>query len=189
MTLKADLILHPVRLRVIQALVGKTLTPQQIKSIIPDVPHATLYRHINRLVDAGVLVVAEERPVRGVVERAYSLPDQAAELTEQDVAEVAADDHMRYFMTFVASLVGDFGRYLGQGEFDLAADGVGYRQAPLYLSDEELQELVAALQAVLTPYRQNTPRSDRRRRNLSTIIIREIHAEADIEQEQTNDRS
>src|SRR5687767_2199950 len=51
---RADLLAHPVRLRIIMALAGEQLTPQQIAAVLADVPPATLYRQINRLAEGGV---------------------------------------------------------------------------------------------------------------------------------------
>ena len=54
----ADLVLHPVRLQIIQAFLGdRALTTSQLQSEIPEVPAASLYRHVGRLVHAGVLAV------------------------------------------------------------------------------------------------------------------------------------
>jgi len=70
----ADLLLHPVRLRIVQAFLGdRALTTGELRAELPDVPPASLYRHIARLVDAGVLGVVSERRVRGAVERTYIL--------------------------------------------------------------------------------------------------------------------
>ena len=52
----ADLLLHPIRLRVVQAFLGdRALTTAGLRAELPDVPPASLYRHIGRLVDGGVL--------------------------------------------------------------------------------------------------------------------------------------
>src|SRR5262249_24220554 len=58
----ADLLLHPVRLRILQTFLGdRTLTTSDLQAELPDVPPASLYRHVARLVGAGVLVVVDER--------------------------------------------------------------------------------------------------------------------------------
>jgi hypothetical protein len=70
----ADVLLHPVRLRLIQAFLGdRALTTADLRDELPDVPPASLYRHIARLVDAAVLSVVSERRVRGALERTYVL--------------------------------------------------------------------------------------------------------------------
>ncbi len=55
----ADLLLHPVRLRIVQAFLGdRALTTTELQAELPDVPAASLYRQVARLVDGGVLGVA-----------------------------------------------------------------------------------------------------------------------------------
>ena len=75
----ADLLFHPVRLRVVQAFLGeRVLTTSQIAGELEDVPLGSLYRHVARLAGAGVLRVVSERRVRGAVERTCFLRAEAA---------------------------------------------------------------------------------------------------------------
>jgi DNA-binding transcriptional ArsR family regulator len=167
----ADVLLHPVRLRIVQALAGRRMTSTELAAALGDVPPATLYRHIGTLAGAGVLAVAEERPVRGITERVYVLAEGAASLGPEDLRTATREDHLRYFTVFLAGLLGDFGRYLAAGEPDLAADGVGYRQVPLELTDQELAELVGRIGAAVAPALANRPGPGRRRRLLSTVMM------------------
>ena len=100
---RADLILHPVRLRIILAFArGRRLTPQQVAAVLPDVPQATLYRQIERLYQGGALAVASERRVRGAVERTYVLAEGGASLLPEELANASRDDHLAYFTAFAA---------------------------------------------------------------------------------------
>jgi hypothetical protein len=81
------------------------------------------------------------------------------------------EDHLRYFTTFVATLLGDFARYLERDHVDFVADGVGYRRVPLYLSDEEFARMVVDVNVVLAPLLLNSPGPGRRRRLLSTVVM------------------
>lgn len=171
-TERTDLILHPLRMRIIQSLlIDRQLTAQQIGALLPDVPQATLYRHLQKLVQGGVVAVVDERPVRGAIERRYALARGGASLGPEDLAAAGPDDHMHYFATFVATLLGDYARYLRRERIDLAADGVGYRQVALHLSDAELAELAQALNTALRPFLEHGPAPGRRRRILSTILM------------------
>jgi len=167
-----DLLLHPVRLRVVQALLGgRRLTTADLAAELPEVRPATLYRHVATLLDAGVLEVVAERRVRGAVERTYSLVEPAATADPGELADLDADAHRAMFTTFVATLLADFDRYLEQGRPDLVRDGVGYRQAALWLSDTELGELGQRLAEALGPYAVQGPGSGRTRRLLTTILM------------------
>ena len=171
---KADLILHPVRMRILTTLVGRQMTAGNLAEALPDVAQATLYRHINTLSEAGIIKVVEENQVRGTVERVYAFEEQAGNLTPDDLANLSKDDHLRYFTTFMTSVLDSFARYLESHETpDLGRDGVGYRQVPLHLSDEELVTLTRALNAVLQPYLALEPTKQRKHRILTTILIPE----------------
>lgn len=169
---QADALLHPVRMRLVQALAQRgPLTPQQLGEALPDVPQASLYRHLQRLVEAGLLTVVEERRVRGAKERTYALPPSGAVLGPEAFAHATREDHQRYFTTFVAGLLGDFARYLDQPSIDLLADGVGYRTMPLHLSDAELQAMLQALGEAMRPFLANRPSPERRTRQFSTVLM------------------
>ncbi|MBN6187337.1 helix-turn-helix domain-containing protein [Aneurinibacillus sp. BA2021] len=171
---KADLLLHPVRMRIIQTVAAReSMTVQQMAEKLPDIPQATLYRHLNKLLAGGVLTVVEQRQIRGAVEKVYALERQGANLTLEDLRTATTDDHMRYFTTFLAVLMSEYGRYLDQDSFDLAGDGVMYRQAALHLSDEEFMEFLQELTAVYKKASEKKPGKGRRQRNIATIIIPE----------------
>jgi hypothetical protein len=173
----AELLLHPVRLRVVQAFLGdRSLTTTDLRAELPDVSPATLYRHVGLLASAGVLEVVGERKVRGAAERSYRLVANAASLGPEEAAAMTAEEHRRAFTTFVASLLSDFGRYVDGvsadgGSPDLLADRVGYRQAALWLTDEEFDEMARDLTAVLTARLGNRPDGERRRRLVSTVHL------------------
>jgi hypothetical protein len=168
----ADLVLHPVRLRIIQAFLGdRALTTSELRGELPDVPAASLYRHVAKLVDAGVLAVVAERQVRGAVERTYVLRTSAASVRVDELADMSADEHRQAFLAYVAGLIADFDRYLARGDVDLVRDGVTYRMAGLWLDDAELAELARDMYAVLQPRLANPPKAGRRRRLLGTVLL------------------
>lgn len=168
----ADLLLHPVRLRIIQAFLGdRALTTADLRSELPDVPPASLYRHVARLVDAGVLSVVSERRVRGALERTYVLRLAAATINLDELERMSREDHRQAFMAFVAGLLGDFDRYLSREEIDLLRDGVSYRMAGLWLDDAEMAEFARDVARALQPRLANGPRPGRRRRILGTVLI------------------
>jgi Helix-turn-helix domain len=168
----ADLLLHPVRLRIVQAFLGdRALTTSELRTELPDVPPASLYRHVARLVDAGVLSVVGERRVRGAVERTYVLRVAAASINLQEVERMSREDHRHAFMAFVAGLLGDVDRYLEREDFDPVRDGAGYRLAGLWLSDAEFADFLRDLARVIQPRLANPPKRGRRRRILGTVLL------------------
>lgn len=172
---KADLILHPIRMRIIQALFPEgNRTTLQLAERLSDVPQATLYRHLNTLLKAGLIQVAEERKIRGTTEKTYALTKNAADLTPDDVTEKSSDQHMELFMKFVASMIGAYGKYVGQPSYDLYQDGISFRQAQLYLDDEEYKAMLAEIRAQMNKHAGNKPGEGKRLRNIWTIIVPEV---------------
>ncbi len=168
----ADLLLHPVRLRVVQAFLGdRALTTTQLRSELPDVPAGSLYRHVAKLVAGGVLAVVGERRVRGAVERTYVLRTSAARLGVDEIAAMSRDEHRQAFLAFLAGLIGDFDRYLARDTIDPLRDGASYNLAAMWLDDAELAELARELTIVLQPRVANLPRDGRKRRILATVLL------------------
>lgn len=168
----ADLLLHPVRLRIVQAFLGdRALTTSRLRDELPDVPPASLYRHVALLVDAGVLSVVAERRVRGAVERTYVLRVAAASVNLDEVERMSREDHRQALMAFVAGVLGDFDRYLSRDEIDLLRDGVGFRMAGVWLDDAELTEFLRELARVVQPRLANGPRPGRTRRLLGSVLL------------------
>jgi hypothetical protein len=168
----ADLLLHPVRLRIVQAFLGeRALTTTELSAELADIPPASLYRQVARLVKADVLQVVAERRVRGALERTYMLRLAAASIGPDEVAVMSAEDHRRAFMAFVAGLLADADRYLERADADPVRDGVSYRLAGMWLDDAEYADLVRDLVRVLHPRLANAPGKGRRRRILATVLL------------------
>ncbi|RUR10431.1 helix-turn-helix domain-containing protein [Legionella sp. km772] len=166
----AKLVLHPIRLRLLRALVNRKLSIAQLLDELADVPIATAYRHINKLLDADLIYVCEERLVRGTVERIFALPQKNL-IAFELLAEASKEEHFNYFSTFVATLLDDYQRYLESGTVDLPRDGVGYRSLQLYLSDEELAAMARDLHLAMSPYLELKPKRGRIARVFSTVLV------------------
>ncbi len=168
----ADLLLHPVRLRVVQAFLGdRALTTSQLLAELPDVPAGSLYRHVARLVEGGVLAIVSERRVRGALERTYILRTAAARIGPDEVAKMSSDEHRAAFLAFVAGLIGDADRYLARGNIDPLRDGASYNLAAMWLDEAEFVEFLRELTVVVQPRLAIPPKPGRTRRILATILL------------------
>ncbi|NUO96942.1 MAG: helix-turn-helix domain-containing protein [Nonomuraea sp.] len=167
-----DLLLHPVRLRIVHAMAGgRTLTTSDLCGLLPDVSKATVYRHVGLLADAGVLDVEGEQRVRGAVERRYRLLPARAAIDAETAASASRDDHRRAFAVAMATLLAEFNAYLDRDQADPAADLVGYRQHAIWLSEDERAGLIADLRAALVARMGNRPAPERTRHLISPILF------------------
>lgn len=168
----ADLLLHPVRLRIVKAFLGdRALTTKQLAAELPDVAAGSIYRHVARLTEAGVLQVVAKRRVRATTERTYTLRLYAAQMQPDEIAAMTLDEHVNAFLAYVAGLLGDFDRYIASQPKDPGKDGAGYRVAAMWLTDAELAEYLQELAAITQPRLANAPQQERQRRMLYTILL------------------
>ena len=139
----ADTLLHPVRLRIVQALVGRQLTTQQLKDELSDVAQASLYRHVARLVDAGLLHVTDERS-SGAGSNAptrWSSPPSSWDRTRSHPPRSTITCGTSPPSS--GSLLTGFERYLrsiGADDRARTRSASSYEQIPLWLTDDELVE-------------------------------------------------
>lgn len=172
-----DAMLHPIRMRIMTTLAGSEgMTPQQLAETMPEVPQATLYRHINRLTESSLLTVIEERQVRGTIEKVYVLNNSVqTHLGREDMQNLSKEEHMHYFNTFLVTLMEEFSIYLRQTKkVDYAADGVGYSQVILYMDDAEMLTFSQKINEAILPYLADTGEghvNHRKKRILSTVLL------------------
>lgn len=168
----ADLLLHPVRLRIVKALLGdRAMTTKQLAAELPDIPAGSIYRHVARLTDASVLQVVAERRVRAITERTYALRLDSARMQPDEVAAMSLDEHLNAFLAYVSGLLGDFERYIATEPEDPGKDGAGYRVAAMWLTDAELTDYLNELTAITHHRLANTRQDGRRRRMFYTVLL------------------
>ncbi|MFC9622828.1 helix-turn-helix domain-containing protein [Streptomyces sp. NPDC056930] len=167
-----ELLLHPVRVRIVHAMSGgRTRTTSDLCVSLPDVPKTTLYRHVGLLADAGILEVIDEQRVHGAVERHYRLRRERATIDADAAASMSLKDHRHGFTAAMAALHAEFNAYLDRDDAEPTADSVGYTQVPLWLSQDELAELIAEVRTAIVSRRDNKPTAHRRLHLLSPILF------------------
>lgn len=167
-----ELLLHPVRLRITWCLSGgRERTTSELSAQLPDVPRTTVYRHVGLLAEEGLLEVAGEQRVRGAVERRYRLRQDRAVIDADAAASMSLDDHRAGFAAAMAALHAEFNAYLDRSGADPTADSVGYRQGTLWLSPDELTEMITALHDVLKARTGNEPTPGRSPHLVSAIFF------------------
>ena len=171
---KSDLLLHPVRMRLVTELAGRQMTPGQLAAALPDVPQATLYRQINRLLAGGIFEVVAEQVVNGAKERTYAVVGGAERLSLDETQSITPEQHIRYFSTFAAVLIDTFTRYVQQADPPkLAEDGLSYNRAVIYLSDAEREAFQKQIIQLVGSVMTNQPTPERKRYTLASVTIPE----------------
>jgi len=165
-----DLLLHPVRLRIVYALSGdRVRTTAELCESLPDVPKPSVYRHVALLVEGGVVEVADEQRVRGAVERYYRLRRDRPRLDADSGKSMTLEEHRAGFAAAMAAMHAEFNAYLERPGADPYADRIGYRQGVFWLTDEEFTDLAQQMQDVVAPMAANEPGPGRHPRLISLV--------------------
>lgn len=166
---KIELVIHPVRFQILRAIGRETLTTQEIADRLPDSPKSSIYRHLKLLLEHNLIAVAETRLVNGIQEKAYRL-DQPQHLGVDDMKDLTADDHVRFFTTYVLTLVQDFADYVTRRDpIDMLADRTGYTEVAFYATTAELDTFQMEINTALMKLMGNEPGNGRSRRKLALV--------------------
>ena len=140
----AEIVMNPVRQRIFQYfLLHKTGTVKEIRKALPDVPSASLYRHIKILTDSTILMVVGENRIRGTVESVYQLNKDAME-TEDETGNAV--------QMSLLSICATFAKYFSSGKADPKKDMLLFTNCTLLLTDEEFSGFLTEINQIAVKY-------------------------------------
>lgn len=140
----AELVMNPVRQRIFQYfLLHETGTVKALKQALPDVPSASLYRHIKILADHAILMVVSENRIRGTVESVYQL-NKAALTTE--------DESGNAVQMSLLGICASFARYFAKGDAEPEKDMLLLTNCTLLLTDEEFSGFLSEINEIALRY-------------------------------------
>ncbi|KOY82962.1 transcriptional regulator [Lysinibacillus macroides] len=153
---KAEVLMHPVRMKILQALMHNKeegLSTLEMISVIKDVPQATLYRHIQILVDENIIKIVKERKVRSVTEKFYALNEGAAKLSKEDWIQLTTKQKLNYISYYQVALLSQYQNYLHSlDEKESTADLATFSLADLTLTKDQFISFDRELNDLLTKY-------------------------------------
>ena len=157
----AEIVMNPVRQRIFQyLLVHETGTVKEIRKALPDVPSASLYRHMKILTENAILTVVGENRIRGTVERIYSLNKSALEIDDADGAAV---------QTALLGTCASFAKYFSGGSPYPKKDLLLMTTCTLTLNDEEFTDFLSEINQVAVKYMDIPIKEDRKARQITLI--------------------
>ncbi len=148
--------MNPVRQRIFPYfLLNETGTVKELKKASPDVPGASLYRHVKILADSSMLMVVGENRIRGTVESIYQLNKDAI-ATEDETGNAVQMSLLR--------ICASFAKYFFSGHAEPQKDMLLFTNCTLVLTDEEFSEYLSEINQVTVRYmKQGTSESGKMR--------------------------
>ena len=157
----AEVVMNPVRQRIFQYfLLHETGTVKDIKKALPDVPSASLYRHVKILADSSILVVVGENRIRGTVESIYRLNKSALSAGEESGNAVQMS---------LLSICAAFAKYFSGGNADPARDMLLFTNCTLLLTDGEFSDFLSEINEVALKYMKVEAKADSKTRQITLI--------------------
>ena len=158
-----EIMLHPVRMRIIQALsTQETTTSNDLCEKISDIPRTTLYRHIKLLIDHKLITVVSEEKIRGSVERTIAL--NVPEITKHNTIEDAAYNAFGFLMSNYSK----FHQYFHGSDPNPNKDKIFLNNTVLMMSDEEFDQFLIEMRELLLKFNFEV-KEERKARDLSII--------------------
>lgn len=175
----AEIVMNPVRQRIFQyLLLHETGTVKEIRKALPDVPGASLYRHMKLLTESGILTVVGENRIRGTVESIYSLNKSALEIDDANGTAV---------QTALLGLSASFARYFSGGGADPRRDMLLMTTCTLTLTDEEFTGFLTEINQTALKYMDIGVKEGSRQRQITLISSPRTGRGAGETRERTND--
>lgn len=174
---KADILLHPVRMKIVRSLMTNRqsgLTPLEMTKIIQDVPQATIYRHIQKLAESGIIKVWKEEKVRAVMEKRYIVNIEDASLHPEEWENYSIDEKLNYYSYYQLALFNQYQNYLQKIEKQKTADQATLSMLDLQLNDTTFQEFQQEFSELMMKYYKKTDETsseDKKNRSIGVTII------------------
>ena len=143
-----EILSNPARIRIMQYIaIHKEATVKELADHLPDIPRRTLYRHVDFLIDAGTIVVKEERRVRGAFERI--LKDNTEAFVDScDLSESAYSFFMNLYSKFDSFNKKPHKNFKEEFMKEYLCFGTSF----LYLKDDEMNAMMEELSAIPIKY-------------------------------------
>ena len=157
----AEVVMNPVRQRIFQYfLLHEAGTVKDLKRALPDVPSASLYRHVKILAEHSILMVMGENRIRGTVESVYRL--------NQDTL-ASADACGNAVQMSLLGICASFARYFAGGNVDPKKDMLLLTNCTLLLTEEEFSAFLSELNEIALKYMKAGAAENRKTRQITLI--------------------
>ena len=157
----AEIVMNPVRQRIFQYfLLHETGTVKEIRKALPDIPSASLYRHVKILADSSILMVVGENRIRGTVESVYRL-NQDAMTTEDETGNAV--------QMSLLSICASFAKYFSTGHAEPQKDMLLLTNCTLLLTDQEFSEYLSEINQVTVKYMKEENSEGSKMRRITLI--------------------
>lgn len=153
----------------IEIMKHEEVTAKYLASKCKDISQTTLYRSLKQMTNDGLLKVVDETPIRGTVEKTYALAFDPSD-PQSFFGEDSGTMYMQMFIQYILAFAKQFQAYCDTPGIDIKKGKSGFTLSPLYLTDNELDNVIKSISKILYPLHDNNPTIERKLRTIGLII-------------------
>ena len=140
--------------------------------IIKDVPQATLYRHLQTMVDSGIIRVIKEKKVKSVSEKYYAINEEEAKIDGSEWKELSSKEKLDYISYYQLSLMTQYQSYLKKlDEQNSQEDSATFSVVELKMDEEQFIQFQNELKELMTKYYHITSKNNGKNATVRTIAV------------------
>lgn len=168
---------------IIEIMERGEITASQLLETFNEIPQATLYRRLRKMLKDGVLKVAAENQIRGTLEKVYALGFDMEESKRKLSESNNGEAYMQIITYHILGILQEFSEYTSKENINLVGDGSGCSVAPVYATYEELTAALTKIGGIITELQSHKPDGKRKLHNLCVITTPPQNLKGEIRNE------
>ena len=179
-----QIMMNPVNLRILQQIMmAGEMDAKQIAGKLPDVAVSSLYRHLAKLLESGIIKVVSETQMRGTIKKTYALNEN---FTQEDPSKEQLWSIVQKGLCIIA---GEMQQYFNEGkseaeELDLEKDCIDLSNVVVDVTPEEFAEMRNEILEIMKKHMAEPKKENSKTRRLTFISSPAFGGESTSKQEE-----
>lgn len=168
-----DLFKNQVRFKIALELIDhdEGLSIMQLNKLLKDVSQATLYRHVNSMVEDDLLKIVGMNRIGKVEEKLYALNTQGYKISEEEWYSASYSEKIKFVTYFFMYILQNYKNYHESSTADHFQDQSTFSLVKMNLTNDSFNDFQSELRTLLEKYYNAEDSEEGKDRTVSLIII------------------
>lgn len=168
-----DLFKNQVRFKIALELIDidEGLSIMQLNKLLQEVSQATLYRHVNSMVEDELLKIVGINRIGKVEEKLYALNTQAYKISEENWQSATYSEKIKFVTFFFMYILQNYKNYHESSVADQSQDQSTFSLVKLNLTNDSFNDFQSELNTLMEKYYAMEKSEDGTSRMISMVII------------------
>lgn len=168
-----DLFKNQVRFKIALELIDRDegLSILELNKLLKEVSQATLYRHVNSMVEDDLLKIVGLNRSGKVEEKLYALNTQAYKISEEEWQSATYNEKIKFVTYFFMYILQGYKNYHESLGTNQSQDQSTFSLVKMNLTDDSLSELQSELSTLMEKYYNMKSLEEGTERTISMVII------------------